>query len=62
MTRTTKLFHVGTGCVSEGEDIENYSSHNILATSAEDAIRKAKKRFSKGEYAETVSIVGHVDE
>lgn len=62
MARTLKLYKVGTAAVASGENIENYSSHNVLAKDAQDAIRKAHKRFTRGEYAEEVSIIGHVDD
>jgi 1,2-phenylacetyl-CoA epoxidase PaaB subunit len=62
MARGIKLYHVTTGIVCKGEDVTNYRSKNVLAKDAEHAIREAKKRFQRGEYAESVSVVGHVDD
>jgi 1,2-phenylacetyl-CoA epoxidase PaaB subunit len=61
MARVLKLYHVGTGLSDSGEDIANYSGKNVIAKDAEEAIRKAKKTFVRGEYAESAKVIGTID-
>jgi hypothetical protein len=62
MAKALKLYSVGTGFVdSDGEDIQNYSGKNVVAHSAEEAIRKVRRSLQRREYVESVKLVSSID-
>ena len=61
MAKMMKLYKVGTALMEKGEEVSNWSSHNVLAVDAIHAIKKARKFIRRHEYVESVDIIGHVD-
>ena len=55
--KTMKGFEVKVGRVYEGDECDNWSFYRVLATTAEEAIFKAKKLMGKGEYVIEISHV-----
>lgn len=54
-----RLYKVGIGIVEKGEVINNWSSKNVVATHAQEAINKAK--LGKKEFADEVVLIASVD-
>lgn len=53
------LYKVGFGIVEKGEVIYNWASKNVIATDAQEAIKKA--RLSKKAFPEEVEKLARVD-
>jgi hypothetical protein len=48
-----KIYRVGT----TWRDCANYSSYDVLARNADEAVRKVKKQFIRGERLETITCL-----
>lgn len=61
-SKSEKVYCVTTNMLESGGDSCNWSSYNILAIDAQDAIEKTVGRLQKDEYVSEVEIVCVLDD